>query len=59
MIKQLIGKFIIKQPDCIPESNMKKIREMYSALPEQPKARSAPSWMKREQTDGQSGENSS
>lgn len=59
MIKNLIGKLILKKVDSVPESQMAKIRQMHSTLPDNPqKGRTAPEWKKGE-TAGPNGESSS
>lgn len=58
MIKQLIGIIKSKSIECVPESQMDKIREMYSTLPQEPKGKVAPVW-KKNKTAGTNGENTS
>lgn len=60
ILRSIIAK--LKKPlDCAPESQIPKLREMFSALPDAPHHKGkAPEWAKSEQqTDGQSGESSS
>ena len=58
MIKELVGKLIVKRSECLPASNLKQIQEMYTTLPHHPAGRAAPVWTKTE-TDGPNGENTS
>ncbi len=60
MIKQVLRKLVNKQVDAIPESQMEKIREMHSTLPDCPqKGKVAPAWKSKQKTAGPNGANSS
>lgn len=61
LIKQLVSKLMGTPDNCIPESQMDKIREMFHSLPDEPQdGKEAPKWQKTTQrTDGQNGANSS
>lgn len=59
MIKQLIGRFAIKDIGCTQDSVLDKIRELHENLPDKPdKGKAAPKWAEKK-TDGLSGVDSS
>ena len=59
MLKGILARFVVKSDECIPESNLKQIQDMYATLPERPKkGKVAPVW-KNNKTAGTNGENTS
>ena len=60
ILRNILGKLFVKQAECPPDSEIEKIKEMFSKLPDSPRSGKAPEWKKRTTiTDGQNGESTS